>query len=728
MILHLLLATAALAAPVDSSTAPAAAVSASTETARRPDPKTATQEFVRGQLLERKGDYAGALAAYENALAADPRSSYIDRQAAELSLEVGDGEKALGYAKKAAELEPQDAATLTLLGKTYWAVGRPEEAANWFKQALKLDPKSSESLYALAGLVAERSPDEARKMLTRYLEQNPDEAAEARFQLAKIELQLGRTKAAEKQLKESIALSPDDESAQARYALAQAYESDHSTDAALGAYLDLLKLEPANTALLDHIAEIYFLKDDWDSMRAMLVRAKESQNDDPTANHWLALDAEKKNDWDAAIKFVKDSSAFKEDPALSLRLSYYLTQAGRLDEAVKVLEDAHKKWPNNDQVEYFLALGYDDKKESAKAVPLLRHVLTLKPQNRDARYQLGVILEKLGKLQEAEPEFRALLADNPDDASVLNYLGYSLADRGQKLDEAESYIAKAVSLDPKNGAYMDSLGWVHYKQGKYKAAALELRKAVDLIGDDDQIWDHLGGAEFKNGDDFKAWQAWKRSESLMPSGAKLPGKAAQVERGMTPEELGAAYMDYFKVLQGGIKKVTGLCTLKGEILRRPFEYRCLFTYRGPDEIDVDLLGPLMMPVFRMRLAEQSFEMDPLKLEGVDPRAVTDGAFEALSLIREYLSGRLYGLRPALFKKTWRKRFVETADWRLMLDRGAVRVEKIIPLKESQYQLSLEEFGRTEGGRQVPRQYTITGRGFSLKVRFDNVKMVFEDRN
>src|SRR5262249_25638222 len=161
------------------------------------------------------------------------------------------------------------------------------------------------------------------------------------------------------------ALNPDSDSLPARYALAQVYEAERSTKAALGEYLEIAKLEPENAALLDHVGEIYVLEDDWDEAGKLFEQAKRLQPSDPSANHWLALRAEKQNDYNAASEYLKASAAVSDDAALNMRLSYYLTQAGRLKEAVAVLEAAHARWPQNDQVSYFLALGYDDLKRPA---------------------------------------------------------------------------------------------------------------------------------------------------------------------------------------------------------------------------------------------------------------------------------------------------------------------------------------------------------------------------
>ena len=94
---------------------------------------------------------------------------------------------------------------------------------------------------------------------------------------------------------------------------------------------------------------------------------------------------------------------------------------------------------------------------------------------------------------------------------ALNYLGYMLADRGTRLDEALGYIRRAVALDPQNGAYLDSLGWVYYKMGNYELAEENLRRASERMGDDPTIHDHLGELYLKTGRLKLAATHWERS-------------------------------------------------------------------------------------------------------------------------------------------------------------------------------------------------------------------------
>ena len=93
----------------------------------------------------------------------------------------------------------------------------------------------------------------------------------------------------------------------------------------------------------------------------------------------------------------------------------------------------------------------------------------------------------------------------------MNYLGYMLADRDTRLEEALGYIRRAVALDPQNGAYLDSLGWAYYKMGNYDLAEENLRRASERINNDPTVHDHLGELYMKTGRLKLAAANWERS-------------------------------------------------------------------------------------------------------------------------------------------------------------------------------------------------------------------------
>jgi tetratricopeptide (TPR) repeat protein len=133
-------------------------------------------------------------------------------------------------------------------------------------------------------------------------------------------------------------------------------------------------------------------------------------------------------------------------------------------------------------------------------------------------YQLGAAYERGQRYEEAEKYLRKAISMSPDFSEGLNYLGYMWAERGVKLDEAREMIEKAVKLEPKNGAYLDSLAWVLYKSGKPSEALPSMLKAVELTEEPDvTVYDHLGDiyAALKQMD--KAREAWRKAISIEPN-------------------------------------------------------------------------------------------------------------------------------------------------------------------------------------------------------------------
>lgn len=131
-------------------------------------------------------------------------------------------------------------------------------------------------------------------------------------------------------------------------------------------------------------------------------------------------------------------------------------------------------------------------------------------------YSRGITYERMDMWAEAEADFRASLSLNPGNPSVLNYLGYSLVDRGLKYEEALGMIEQAVAARPNNGAIVDSLGWVYYKLGRYEEAVGPLERAAELEPNDPIVSDHLADAYWKVGRYTEAQFQWRRALSFEP--------------------------------------------------------------------------------------------------------------------------------------------------------------------------------------------------------------------
>ena len=684
--------------------------------------KQAQLHFLRATLLERRGAYAEALEEYERVFNLDPASAFVCRQASGCPWRWETPTRPAAGSSASSSWSPKSPVKI-LLGRMEWARGATNAAETAFQEALKLDPKSAESIFSLGSLLSAYAPEKARALFLKFLELNPDEAAEAHYQLALLEQKAGRVPEAIARLKKGLELSPG--ALPMRYALAQIYEVRRDTDAALAEYLVISRQEPKNAALLNHIGEIYHIKGMKEEARERFETAKGLLPGDPVSSMWLAMLAEEAGDYGRAADALKSSSGLKDDAWLNLRLSYFLTQAGRLKEAVAALEAAHQRWPANDEISYFLALGYDDLKQGPQAVKLLKIVLQAKPEYRDARYQLAVIHEKYGDIDSAEKEFRLLLSRKADDAGVLNYLGYSLADRGLKLAEAEALIKEAVRLDPKNGAFQDSLGWVYFKQGLSTAAVRELEGASRRLPEDGTIWDHLGEAYLATGDGVAAWKAFKRAQSLEPGNLRFNKKAAKLQPRLESADLGSEYLAHLAGVQGGIRRYGGVCDLSVSLGGKSFSYTALLSFKAREETDLSILGPLFTPLVRMRLTNDGFQMDPIHMEGVRTEAVTDSAYAAISLIHDYFSGKAFSGGAARYEKSWLSHWVEVPGWRFLLDAEGLKAEGLQSTLPGGMHLALEEFS-SRSGRQIPSKLTVSGGGFTLTIRMRKVSVEFND--
>ncbi len=149
-----------------------------------------------------------------------------------------------------------------------------------------------------------------------------------------------------------------------------------------------------------------------------------------------------------------------------------------------------------------------------RAIPLWLEAKRDDPEELSVRFWLGSAYERSGRREPAIQEFRDLLARDDLFAPALNYLGYMWAEEGENLSEAADLVEKAVALEPNNGAYADSLGWVYFQQGEYDEALGHLEKAAQLVGDDAVVFEHLGDLYLALGRHSQAAESYQRAMDL----------------------------------------------------------------------------------------------------------------------------------------------------------------------------------------------------------------------
>jgi tetratricopeptide (TPR) repeat protein len=156
---------------------------------------------------------------------------------------------------------------------------------------------------------------------------------------------------------------------------------------------------------------------------------------------------------------------------------------------------------------------YSDAKRGGEAVKVLQDAQSKFPGDTTIGFELGAVFDKQKKFSDAESAFRQVLSKEPDNAPALNYLGYMLAERGERLNESVDFLKKALAIEPENGSYLDSLGWAYYKSDKLDLAAVNLQRAADQLKANSVIQDHYGDVLFRLSRYDEAIAAWTRALS-----------------------------------------------------------------------------------------------------------------------------------------------------------------------------------------------------------------------
>jgi Flp pilus assembly protein TadD len=195
--------------------------------------------------------------------------------------------------------------------------------------------------------------------------------------------------------------------------------------------------------------------------------------------------------------------------------------AGRADESLTILQALARSHGAQLTVQIALADGLRRPQNFAEAKQAYDAAIAMlpnppRPESWPLFYSRGVCLERLGDFASADTDLRQALALNPDEPQVLNYLGYSLVDRGQKLDEALGMIQRAVAARPDNGAILDSLAWAYFRLGRYEDALVPMEQASLLLAVDATVTDHLGDVYWAVGRKREADYQWRRALSFAP--------------------------------------------------------------------------------------------------------------------------------------------------------------------------------------------------------------------
>jgi tetratricopeptide (TPR) repeat protein len=474
--------------------------------------------------------------------------------------------------KSILEVEPDNEEALTGLANVYAGIGDTKGAIEMLKRASDKDP-NLRSLSALAGFYHDmKDYASAAETWKRMLPLAPDNGKLKR-QYALDLLFSDQVDEALKIYKEIAAEDPKDADVQLK--LSKIYQDKHDFDAAHAAFNKAKQIDPNNLDVRYDEVDLLFNEGKVDAAIVVLKGILDDKGIDQSAaatlNERLGILYRANNQYPEAVAAFRKVADI--DPDQSAHASVQIIETYRvaknLPEARKEADAALKKTPKDRAVVIEHASVLSDMGKTAEAVNELKALMgstkdrdtllimagfyekakkfseeakvlddaeglsTSKQEKLAVQFARGAMFERQKNFEAAETEFRKVIAADPDHAGALNYLGYMLADRDVRLDEAQKMIKRAVELEPENGAYLDSLGWVYYRQNMLDQAEAQLRKALEKMDSDPTVHDHLGDVYAKEGKIREAiaqWQASVKEYEANPPADADPQDLAKVTK------------------------------------------------------------------------------------------------------------------------------------------------------------------------------------------------------
>jgi tetratricopeptide (TPR) repeat protein len=518
----------------------------------------ALAHFVEGMAFEENGEMDKALEAYRKVLNVDPGQSDLASRVAVLLIRQEDFPQAIDILKDAIKANPSDAEPYRQLAYIYAKyLKKTDQAIDYANRAVALNPRDIEAYQRLVEI--EFAAGEEKKAIEVL-----DRATKVRSDDANFWTRLGK-------LYVAVLFKPDSQpkpdelkrvneifKKAAEHAnddptvlkdVADYYASSQQLKEAIPLYLRVLELQPDDANAREKLATGFILTNQRDKAVEMLDQIIKEHPEKYQPYDLLAqvLDEEARSLQranradEAKARFAKVAANYEQSLLINpnhagtyLRLAeLFLGPLKDPQRALKFLAEARRRFPGAPEIVYYLAIGQREAKQIQQALATFEEALHDAELDEDNEivnakfyFNYGATAEQAGLYEKAADLLRKSIALDPANAAeAYNYLGYMWADHNMHLDEAEEMIKHALEIEPNNGSYLDSLGWVEFRKGKFDQALIDLLRAAKNIERDDPIvFEHIGDIYLKLDRLSEALGSWQKALALDPKNKKLAEK------------------------------------------------------------------------------------------------------------------------------------------------------------------------------------------------------------
>lgn len=466
--------------------------------------KAIGRDLIRTQRFESAKEYL------QRSLRYNPEDKETLYYIAEAYINLKDYENSVVYLERLWHLAPFNSAVERNLIDIYTFLGQDEKLMRFYEKLLDIHGYGDHISYNLFSLyLKEKQVDKAQKLLEEIIKENPNSSGNWVLLGNIKEMQKDTTGAIEAYKK---ALFSDLGNSKAMYQLYQIYRSSNNWQGLVETFREVIRQSPANPDARLILAEGLYHEEEFDSSIAILNPLLGQEEYQVQAYRLMGMISSEQKRYGEAEDFFKKITQIEPENKFGwLSLAFLYNQQEKFNQSIVVLQDALSILPTEVDLLSVYGSTLNQLGRFDEALNVLSKAYRINPKNLNVIISLGVVYEELKMYEESDSLNEAALKLYPNEALLLNNYSYSLSERGFQLDRALQMAEKAIELDPDNGAYLDTIGWIHFKLGNYEKARDYILKAVEQREDSAVVVEHLGDVYFKLGDLNNALKYWHRA-------------------------------------------------------------------------------------------------------------------------------------------------------------------------------------------------------------------------
>ena len=457
------------------------------------------------------GEYQDAVRHFRDAARIDPSCIPVNLKAAADYISRKDYTGAVTVLSRALDRAPDSVEILLLWGSVSQALGRSADAERAFRRVIRLAPARPEGYIRLATLYVVRlAPRKALAVVGEGISRvaNPEPILDFCETVGRV------------------------------------YLAGKDSEGAIRFFEPVFRNSKGHDETCELLAQCYSLVRRADDAAAVYEALRARHPGDARYTLLLGECREEAGHTGAAMEAYRLAVTQEPvDPMAVLRLAN-LVALEDTAESIRLLEKAVVKFPGDLRLHIFLAITLMRSGRYEESLPQFEWIATAMARNEAVArtvqplfyFWYGQACERAGRMAESERQIEKYLALNPGSDEALNYLAFMWAEQGRNLEKAMAYVMRALEKEPGNGSYLDTLGWILYKQGHYDLALLKLQQAGKREPGEPVILEHLGDAYLAAGRRDRAVDVWLKSLRLTPGNTGLRDKLirAKVDPGRLP--------------------------------------------------------------------------------------------------------------------------------------------------------------------------------------------------